>query len=339
MTSDIPLLELKDISRRFTRYDGFFHRLARAAHVGQPVENLVALSGINLSVFKGETVGIVGESGCGKTTLGRIVVQLLNPSSGKVLFQGKNIVGMPEAEARQARLKLQMVFQNPHATLNPRRRIGDTIIEGALAHGLVSRKDTQEATAAAMMRVGLQPDLANRFPHALSGGQRQRVGIARALAVEPECVVFDEAVAALDVSIQAQILNLLVNLRKDTSFTSVFISHDLNVVRYISDRVVILYLGQVVEVAPTRRLFQRPHHPYSRALLAEAPKLDPRKREFQTIKGELPSPLNPPAGCQFHPRCPLAMDICKRAAPPIRSLDKDHLVACHLDDGAAQEAA
>ncbi|WP_020590842.1 ABC transporter ATP-binding protein [Kiloniella laminariae] len=331
------LLELCDVSRVFTRNDGAFDSLARRLGVGRPLENLVAVDNVSMVVNRGETVGIVGESGCGKSTLGRVAVQLLAPSSGKVLFEGKDIATLPVEEARRARFKLQMVFQNPYTSLNPRRRVGETVIEAAVSHGLVAKADARDAAIKAMGRVGLKPDFIDRFPHALSGGQRQRVGIARALAVDPACVVFDEAVAALDVSIQAQILELLVELRQNASFASVFISHDLNVVRYIADRVVILYLGRVVETASTATLFEKPHHPYSQALMAEAPELKAQKRIFTPIVGELPSPLSPPSGCQFHPRCPHAMPRCKTEQPALRQLGDGHFSACHLDMGQADE--
>jgi peptide/nickel transport system ATP-binding protein len=303
------------------------------------MERLIALNDINLSVYPGETVGVVGESGCGKTTLGRIAAQLLAPSDGDIFFKGKSLSSLPAADAKRVRTNIQMVFQNPYASLNPRRRIGDTIVEAALAHKIIEPKEKQSFLKSMMNQVGLAPELAHRFPHELSGGQRQRVGIARALAVSPAIVVFDEAVAALDVSIQAQILMLLQKLRQQEEFTALFISHDLNVVRHISDRVAVLYLGKIVEIAPTKTMFKSAHHPYSQALLAEAPSLDTTKKKFAAIKGELPSPLNPPSGCHFHPRCPHAQDICTKKAPPVRHISDGHLSACHLGDTIPQTNA
>ncbi|AVX06064.1 teichoic-acid-transporting ATPase (plasmid) [Maritalea myrionectae] len=330
--TETPLIEFKNISREFTRYDGIFSRLAHKLRLGKPLERLVALNNINLAVYAGETVGVVGESGCGKTTLGRIAAQLLSPTGGDILFDGSPLASLPDAEAKRVRTSIQMVFQNPYASLNPRRRIGDTIVEAALAHKIIEPKEKRSFLKAMMNQVGLAPELAHRFPHELSGGQRQRVGIARALAVDPAIVVFDEAVAALDVSIQAQILMLLQKLRRQEEFTALFISHDLNVVRHISDRVAVLYLGKIVEIAPTKTMFKSAHHPYSQALLAEAPSLDTTKKKFAAIKGELPSPLNPPSGCHFHPRCPHAQEICANKVPPIQHLSEGHLSACHLGD-------
>ena len=328
------VIELRNVGQVFSRYDSLFARTAHRMGLGRAVENLVALHDVCLQVNRGETLGIVGESGCGKTTLGRIAAQLLSPSHGEVLYNATTLTDLCKSEARRIRTSVQMVFQNPSASLNPRRTVFQTVSEAMLAHKLTRRAELKEATTALLNRVGLPSGLAHRYPHELSGGQKQRVGIARALSVDPDCVVFDEAVAALDVSIQAQILQLLQKLRAEGCLTSLFISHDLNVVRHISDRVAILYLGRLVELAPTREIFSNAHHPYSKALLNEAPQLRTTKRIFSPIKGTLPSPLHPPLGCAFHPRCPMAMDLCRQKTPPLKTVRSGHLSACHLDSSS-----
>ncbi|WP_057392145.1 ABC transporter ATP-binding protein, partial [Ralstonia solanacearum] len=273
-----------------------------------------------------------GESGCGKSTLGRIAAGLLPPSAGEVRVDGRPVNGLTAHEARDARLQIQMIFQDPYASLNPRLRVEDIIGEAARVHGLTDRAGFADYVAAQMQRAGLDPALRDRYPHQFSGGQRQRIGIARALAVQPSMLVCDEAVAALDVSIQAQILNLFMDLREQLNLTYLFISHDLGVVEHLSDRVVIMYLGRVVESAPAQEVFRRPNHPYTQTLLAEIPRLSARHKTFTAVQGEMPSPLAPPTGCHFHPRCPHAMLRCRTEAPTLRGIAVNHVSACHLND-------
>jgi peptide/nickel transport system ATP-binding protein len=270
-------------------------------------------------------VGLVGESGCGKSTLGRIVAGILPPTEGEVRFRGQ-----PVAHAAR---KIQMIFQDPMASLNPRMRVGAIVGEAPVVHGLIAKAERADYVAALLTRVGLDPGYVSRYPHQFSGGQRARIGIARALAVQPEFLVCDESVAALDVSIQAQVLNLFMRLRADLGLTYLFISHNLGVVAHLSDRVVILYLGRVVEIAPTEELFRAPNHPYAQALLANVPKLAARKGRFAPIAGEIPSPLAPPSGCHFHPRCPFAMARCRTERPALVQIAPGRLSACHLNAG------
>ena len=283
------------------------------------------------AVDEGEVVGLVGESGCGKSTLGRIVADILAPSAGTVMFRGRRRDALTGADAHAAALKVQMIFQDPMASLNPRMRVADIVGEAPVVHGIVTRGERRDYVNALLARVGLDPRYAARYPHQFSGGQRARIGIARALAVKPDFLVCDESVAALDVSIQAQILNLFMELRRDLKLTYLFISHDLGVVEHLSDRVVIMYLGRVVEIAPTEALFRAPNHPYTRALLANVPRLDVRKQRFAPVAGEIPSPLDPPSGCHFHPRCPFAMARCKAEAPALVEIAPGHWSACHLN--------
>jgi peptide/nickel transport system ATP-binding protein len=280
----------------------------------------------------------VGESGCGKSTLGRVIADISPATEGEVSYQGKRVQDMTPAERKAYALGVQMIFQNPMASLNPRMRVQDIVGEAPVVHGIIPSSQKADYVAGLMRQVGLDPDYAQRYPHQFSGGQRQRIGIARALALKPQLIVCDEAVAALDVSIQAQVLNLFLDLRREFDLTYLFISHNLGVVGHVSDRVVIMYLGRVVEVAPTQVIFTRPNHPYTQALLAELPTLDTQRRTYQPIKGELPSPLNPPTGCAFHPRCPFAMPRCQVEMPPLRILETGHSSACHLNDIAAQPA-
>jgi peptide/nickel transport system ATP-binding protein len=279
-----------------------------------------AVDDVSFAVNEGEVVGLVGESGCGKSTLGRIVAGILEPSEGAVRFRR----GKPG-------LKVQMLFQDPFASLNPRMRVADIIGEAPLVHGIVKRKALDDYVDALLARCGLDPSYKRRYPHQFSGGQRARIGIARALAVKPEFLVCDEAVAALDVSIQAQILNLFMQLRRELNLSYLFISHDLGVVEHLSDRVVIMYLGRVVESAPTEQIFNRANHPYTQALLRQVPRLETRRTKFQPIVGEIPSPLAPPSGCHFHPRCPHAKAVCNEQAPQLRVIASGHLSACHLN--------
>ena len=331
-----PIIELRGVSKRFGPTYDAAARLARSwtrRFGGTPKNETVrAVDHVDLAVARGEVVGLVGESGCGKSTLGRMVAGILPPSDGQVLFKGQDIATLPPDRARDARLKVQMIFQDPYASLNPRLRVADIVGEAPLVHGLVSRADFDTYLDAQLQRAGLDPSSKRRYPHQFSGGQRQRIGIARALAVQPEFLVCDEAVAALDVSIQAQILNLFMDLRRDLDLTYLFISHDLGVVEHLSDRVLIMYLGRIVERATAEEVFARPNHPYTQALLAEVPRIDARKRRFTAVKGEIPSPLNPPSGCHFHPRCPHAMPRCAEVVPPLREIAPGHHSACHLND-------
>ena len=333
--SPAPLVELRQVSKRFSKPLDLAEKLARrlGATVHAPVVH--AVDRVDLQVFPREVVGLVGESGCGKSTLGRIVVGLYEPSDGTVLLKGRDRATLAREARRQAQLTAQMIFQDPFASLNPRLPVRELVGEAPRVHGLVPRAALDRFVDDLLRRVGLDPGYKRRYPHQFSGGQRQRLGIARALAVQPEFVVCDEPVAALDVSIQAQIINLFVALREELGLAYLFISHDLGVVEHIADRILIMYLGRIVESAATEDLFRRPNHPYAQALLAEVPRLDQRKRSFTPVQGEIPSPLDPPGGCHFHPRCPHATERCRREAPALREIAPGRLSACHLNDGTA----
>jgi peptide/nickel transport system ATP-binding protein len=331
-----PIIELRNVSKRFGPTYDAAARLARGLgrRLGRPEKNetVQAVDRVDLAIARGEVVGLVGESGCGKSTLGRMVAGIMPPSEGQVLFQGTDITTLAPAAAKQAKLKVQMIFQDPYASLNPRLRVADIVGEAPLVHGMVARAGFDDYVDAQLRRAGLDPETKRRFPHQFSGGQRQRIGIARALAVQPEFLVCDEAVAALDVSIQAQILNLFMDLRRELDLTYLFISHDLGVVEHLSDRVLIMYLGRIVEAAQAEEIFARPNHPYTQALLSEVPRIEARGRKFTAITGEIPSPLSPPSGCHFHPRCPHAMPRCRAEAPALREISPGHRSACHLND-------
>ena len=318
--TEVAMLEIDRVSKHFA---------TRVGPEGSGVRSLVAVDSVSLQVLDGEALGIVGESGCGKTTLGRLMVNLTRPSKGTIQFAGENIVDLTGSALRAFRSAVQIVFQDPFGSLNPRLRIGDSIGEPLLNRGW-PRAQIRQRVAEMLEAVGLSADVAGRYPHAFSGGQRQRIGIARALVVQPALLVCDEAVSALDVSVQAQILNLLADMRREQAFTLVFISHNLGVIRFLCSRIAVMYLGRIVELAPEKSLFEAPRHPYTQALIAAIPQPDPTLHERgRPLPGEPPSPLSPPSGCHFRLRCPHATGECAAQAPPLRELASDHWVACH----------
>ena len=332
-THDVPAIETHAVSKRFVKSLDLAAKIARRLGADVAEEVVHAVDRVSIHVDRGEVVGLVGESGCGKSTLGRMVAGILEPSDGAIRYQGRDLAGLEAREARQAALAVQMIFQDPFASLNPRMRVADIIGEAPLYHGIVARAELSDYLDEVLRRVGLDPSFKRRYPHQFSGGQRQRIGIARALAVKPEFLVCDEAIAALDVSIQAQVLNLFMDLREDLDLTYLFISNDLSVVEHISDRVVIMYLGRIVEVAATEALFAEPNHPCTQALLGGVPRLDLRRRAYEPVKGEIPSPIDPPPGCHFHPRCPHATARCREEVPALREIAPGRWSACHLNDG------
>ena len=326
-------VEVEDVSKQFTPWLSVGERIA--VGLGSTVEtrSVHAVDRLSLGIDKGEVLGLVGESGCGKSTLGRIIAGIMPPTSGAVRIAGEPVMSAGRRPSKRT-TGVQMVFQDPFASLDPRMRIGETIAEGPIAHGLVGRVGAVSYVGRWLDAVGLEPGFASRFPHQFSGGQRQRVAIARALAMQPDVLICDEPVASLDVSIQAQIINLFLKLRRELKLTMLFISHDLGVVRHVADRTAIMYLGRIVEVGETQSVYRSPGHPYTQGLLDSVPKLvlaDDESVTFRPIQGELPSPLSPPAGCHFHPRCPIAVARCKVDAPELRAaVSASQRVACHL---------
>ena len=317
------LVEITNLSKEFPIKKGFFHRQVGAVH---------AVNNVSMNIYKGETLGMVGESGCGKSTIGRCILGLTDITGGSIKFDGVELSSLNFGGMKALRKKMQVIFQNPYSSLNPRMTIQDTLKEPLIIHEKFSKNKLKSRILELLDMVGLSPNVLSRYPHEFSGGQRQRIGIARALALNPDFIVADEPVSALDVSIQAQVINLLQDLKKELGLTYLFISHDLSVVRHISDRTVVMYLGEIVELAPVELLYSKPQHPYTKALLSALPVPDPNLDLSGRIllKGEIPSPANPPSGCKFHTRCDYVMDICKIQAPVQIETENQHFVSCHL---------
>ena len=325
MTTNNVLMHVKDLVKHFPITQGIV--------IQRQVGAVRAVDGISFDVHKGETLGLVGESGCGKSTTGRTILQLYRPTSGDVVFDGVNLVTLKGAELRKIRKKMQMIFQDPYASLNPRMTISEIVGEPLIVHEVASGKEVEQRVEHLLELVGLSPSFANRFPHEFSGGQRQRIGVARALALQPSFIVCDEPISALDVSIQAQVVNLLEDLQQQFGLTYLFIAHDLSMVRHISDRVAVMYLGVIVELASRDEIYNSPLHPYTQALLSAVPIPDPfaeSQRKRVILQGDVPSPTNPPSGCRFRTRCPIAKDICAEIRPDWRELKPGHFVACHF---------
>ncbi len=319
------LIDVKDVKKYFPVTRGIIFQ--------QKVGDIKAVDGVTFQVMKGETLGLVGESGCGKTTTGRCILQIIRPTEGQVIFEDQDLTGLSSREMRPLRQRLQIIFQDPYSSLNPRMTVGSIVEEPLVVHKVGDKKERKERVEELFRVVGLNPYMADRFPHEFSGGQRQRIGIARALAVSPSFIVCDEPISALDVSIQAQVINLLQDLQGQFGLTYLFIAHDLSVVRHISNRVAVMYLGKIVEITDRDSLYKDPLHPYTKALLSAVPIPDPvieAQRERVILTGDVPSPLNPPKGCSFHPRCPFAMEICREVTPQLKDTGSGHTVACHL---------
>ncbi len=325
MSEQEVLLILKDLVKHFPIRQGIiFKRETGAVH---------AVDGVSFDIYKGETLGLVGESGCGKSTTGRAIMRLFKPTSGQIVFDGVNLVDLPTEEMRKTRKNLQMIFQDPYACLNPRMTVGNMIGEAMVIHRVGGRNEIRDRVTDLLQKVGLDPAFSNRYPHEFSGGQRQRIGIARALALEPKLIVCDEPISALDVSIQAQVVNLLEDLQEDFGLTYLFIAHDLSMVHHIADRVAVMYLGVIVEIADCTELWDHPLHPYTLALMSAVPIPNPRleeKRKRIILEGDVPSPINPPSGCRFRTRCNLVQDVCAEEKPEMREMTPGHFVACHM---------
>ena len=325
------LVQIQDLVKKFPVRGGVFQR---------QIATVDAVDGVNLDIMAGQSVGLVGESGCGKTTLGRMLVRLLEPTSGSIIFDGEDITHLKQKQLKPFRNRVQIIFQDPYSSLDPRTQVGESISEGLKLHGVGNRKERRERVNRMLDLVGLEPGHANRYPHEFSGGQRQRIGLARALILEPDFVVADEPVSALDVSVQAQVLNLLKELQRELDLTLLFIAHNLGVVEHISDRVAVMYLGRIVEITKREALYANPTHPYTQALLSAIPIPDPdRPRNRTILQGDVPSPINPPPGCHFHPRCTIAQPgICDVEIPTLLQVgdDSEHLAACHVRTGAYQ---
>jgi len=324
-----PLVEVRDLKKHFPITRGVFARVS-----GQ----VYAVDGVSFHIERGETLGLVGESGCGKSTVGRTLLKLLQPTSGRILVEGTDITHLDAAKMFPYREKMQMIYQDPYASLNPRMTVGDIVGEPLIIHRMTAREERKDRVAVLFERVGLRPELMSSYPHEFSGGQRQRIGIARALALDPALIIGDEPVSALDVSIQAQIINLLMDLQDEYRLSYLFVAHDLAVVEHISHRVAVMYLGRIVELTDKTSLFEMPLHPYSEALLSAVPvpKARARGRKRMILSGDVPSPINPPAGCHFHTRCPYAMARCRHEVPALREVRAGHLAACHLHDGGVK---
>ena len=319
-----PLLETKDVVKHYPITGGVFLR---------QIASVKAVDGVTLNILPGETLGLVGESGCGKSTLGRLILRLEEPTSGDILFQGESILGYEPKQMRALRQEMQIIFQDPFSSLNPRKNVSHIVGEPLYVHGMTNRHERENRVLELLEVVGLKREHMRRYPHQFSGGQRQRIGVARALALNPKLIICDEAVSALDVSIRGQVINLLQDLQEEFGLTYLFISHDLSVVEHISDRVAVMYLGKLAEVADSETLYKIPLHPYTQALLAAAPVPDPkRKKKRIVLYGDVPSPIDPPPGCRFHTRCPFAKEFCKQQEPPLREVRPNHLAACHFVD-------
>ena len=324
MSDAQPLLKVDHLVKHFPVLRGVFQRQVGAVH---------AVDGISFEIQKGETFGLVGESGCGKTTAGRTILQLYKPTAGKVIFDGQDLVRLPREQVRRLRRRMQMIFQDPYASLNPRMTVREILAEPLQVHGVTHGDETDERVRDLLTTVRLSPDFAARYPHEFSGGQRQRIGIARALALNPDLIVCDEPISALDVSIQAQVINLLEDLQEQFNLTYLFIAHDLSMVRHISKRVAVMYLGIIVEMSTVKELYTHPLHPYTQALLSAVPVPDPvveSARQRMILEGDVPSPVNPPSGCRFRTRCPIAVEMCSQSQPEFRQVAQGHWVACHL---------